>query len=252
MVSWRSVSAPPPRPDGSHHAAALIAAAGSGERLGAGGPKALVEVAGRPLVSWSLAAMRAAEAVTVVVVAAPPGHEEELERLAGESAGLPGEPGSFHPIVVSGGDTRAASVGHALAEVPARAAIVAVHDAARPLIDGRLVDALVERLASEPEAAGVIAANPVADTLKRVGDAGAIIATESRHGLWAAQTPQVFRAEALRAAHDRDGGEVAAATDDAMLVEAAGGQVLVEPAPAPNPKLTTAADLATIEALLGG
>ncbi|MET0823247.1 MAG: 2-C-methyl-D-erythritol 4-phosphate cytidylyltransferase [Solirubrobacterales bacterium] len=227
MVSWRSVSAPPPRPDGSHHAAALIAAAGSGERLGAGGPKALVEVAGRPLVSWSLAAMRAAEAVTVVVVAAPPGHEEELERLAGESAGLPGEPGSFHPIVV-------------------------VHDAARPLIDGRLVDALVERLASEPEAAGVIAANPVSDTLKRVGDAGAITATESRHGLWAAQTPQVFRAEALRAAHDRDGGEVAAATDDAMLVEAAGGRVLVEPAPGPNPKLTTAADLATIEALLDG
>ena len=88
--------------------------------------------------------MRAAEAVTVVVIAAPPGHEEELERIAGEVAGLPGEPGAFHPIVVTGGETRAASVGHALAEVPAQAEIVAVHDAARPLVDGRLVDALVD------------------------------------------------------------------------------------------------------------
>ena len=98
----------------------MIAAAGSGERLGAGGPKALVEVAGRPLVAWSLAALRAAESITVVVIAAPPGHEQELERLAGSAAGRPDEAQGFHPIVVSGGATRAASVGHALAEVPAR------------------------------------------------------------------------------------------------------------------------------------
>ena len=87
----------------------MIAAAGSGERLGAGGPKGLVEVVGRPLIAWSLEAMRAAKTIAVVVVAAPPGHEEELERLVGATAGAPGEPGAFHPIVITGGATRSTS-----------------------------------------------------------------------------------------------------------------------------------------------
>ena len=217
----------------------MIAAAGSGERLGAGGPKALVELAGRPLVAWSLAAMRASASVTVVVVAAPPDHEEELERICG---GI----GGFHAIVVRGGETRAASVGHALAEVPAAAELVAVQDAARPLVTGELVDALVARLADDASAAGVIAAAPVADTLKRVGE-GSIERTVDRAGLWAAQTPQVFRADVLRAAHD---GDPPAATDDAALVEAGGGRVLVHETGAPNLKITTPADLRVAEALL--
>ena len=224
----------------------MIAAAGSGERLGAGGPKALVELAGRPLVAWSLAAMRASASVTVVVLAAPPGHEEALERIAGEIAGRPDEEGAFHPIVVTGGDSRTASVGHALAEVPARAELVAVQDAARPLVTGELVDALVARLAGDANAAGVIAAARVADTLKQVGD-GVIERTVDREGLWAAQTPQVFRADVLRAAHD---GDVSAATDDAALVEAGGGRVLVHETGAPNLKVTTPADLSVAEALL--
>jgi 2-C-methyl-D-erythritol 4-phosphate cytidylyltransferase len=199
-------------------------------------------------VAWSLDAIRAAASVTVVVIAAPPGHEEELERLAGAAAGRPDEPGSFHPIVVSGGDTRAASVGHALAEVPAHAPVVAVHDAARPLVTGELIDALVARLGAEPDAAGVIAAAPVPDTLKRVGEGAAIERTEDRDGLWAAQTPQVFRADVLRAAHDRD--DASAATDDAMLVEAEGGRVLVHEVDGPNLKVTTPADLAVADALL--
>jgi 2-C-methyl-D-erythritol 4-phosphate cytidylyltransferase len=209
-----------------------------------------VTVAGRPLVTWSLEAMRAAATVTVVVVAAPPGQEEELERLAGAAAGRPGEPGAFHPIVITGGAMRSASVGLALAEVPGQAEIVAVHDAARPLITGAQVDALVAALSDRPDADGVIAAAPVADTLKRVDPVGAIAATESRDGLWAAQTPQVFRAEALRRAHDRDAREVAAATDDATLVEARGGRVLVHRVDGPNVKVTTAGDLAVAEALL--
>ncbi len=225
----------------------MIAAAGSGERLGAGGPKALVELGGRPLVAWSLAAMRAAASVTVVVIAAPPGHEQELERIAGQIAGRPDEPGAFHPIVVGGGETRAASVGHALAEVPARAEIVAVHDAARPLVTGALVDALVARLAGDPDAAGVIAAAPVADTLKQVGEGDLIEGTRDREGLWAAQTPQVFRADVLRAVHD---GDTSAATDDAALVEAGGGRVLVHETGASNLKVTTPADLRLAEALL--
>jgi 2-C-methyl-D-erythritol 4-phosphate cytidylyltransferase len=225
----------------------VIAAAGSGERLGAGGPKALVELSGRPLVAWSLAAMRASSSVTVVVVAAPPGNEEEIERIAGEIAGRPDEEGAFHPIVVTGGDSRGASVGHALAEIPAAAEFVAVHDAARPLVTGELVDALVARLASEPDAAGVIAAARVADTLKQVGEGDQVRATVSREGLWAAQTPQVFRADVLRAAHD---GDSSGATDDAALVESGGGRVLVHEVAAPNLKVTTAADLTVAEALL--
>jgi 2-C-methyl-D-erythritol 4-phosphate cytidylyltransferase len=228
----------------------VIAAAGSGERLGAGGPKALIEVAGRPLIAWSLEAMRAAASVTVVVIAAPPGHEPELERLAGAIGGRPDEPGGFHAIVVVGGDSRAASVGHALAEVPARAEIVAVHDAARALLTSELVDRLVARLAGEPEAAGVIAAAPLTDTVKRVGEGGVIEATADRAGLWAAQTPQVFRADVLRAAHDGDPAVVAAATDDALLVEQGGGRVLIESVDGPNLKLTTPADLRLVEVLL--
>jgi 2-C-methyl-D-erythritol 4-phosphate cytidylyltransferase len=206
-------------------------------------------VAGRPLVAWSLEAMRASASVTVVVVAAPPGHEQELERITGAIAGRPDEPGAFHPIVVTGGDTRAASVGLALAEVPARAEIVAVQDAARPLVTAELVDALVARLAAAPDADGVIAAAPLADTIKRVGEDGSIQGTPSRDGIWAAQTPQVFRAEALRAAHE---GGAAAATDDASLVEERGGRVLIHEAGGPNLKVTTPADLRLAEAVLAG
>jgi 2-C-methyl-D-erythritol 4-phosphate cytidylyltransferase len=199
-------------------------------------------VGGRPLVAWSLAAMRAAASVTVVVIAAPPGHEEELERLCGEIGG-------FHAIVVRGGETRAESVGHALAEVPAQAELVAVQDAARPLVTGALVDELVERLAADPRAAGVVAAARVVDTLKQVGEGNRIDGTLDRSSVWAAQTPQVFRADVLRAAHD---GVVSAATDDAALVETGGGRVLVHETGAPNLKVTTKADLVVAETLLGG
>ena len=187
--------------------------------------------------------MRAAEAVTVVVIAAPPGHEAEVERIAGAIAGRPDEAGGFHPIVITGGRTRAESVGLALAEVPEQAPAVVVHDAARPLVTPTLIDALVERLAAAEGVAGVIAAAPVPDTLKRVGDAGAITATEPREGLWAAQTPQAFDAATLRRAHDGDPAEVAAATDDAQLLERLGAAVVVEPVATENFKVTTPADL---------
>ncbi|HLM31803.1 MAG TPA: 2-C-methyl-D-erythritol 4-phosphate cytidylyltransferase [Solirubrobacterales bacterium] len=226
-----------------------MAAAGSGERLGAGGPKALVEVAGRPLIDWSLEALRASGAVDAVVIAAPPGHERELERLAGQRAGSLGEPGAFHPIVVTGGATRAASVGLALAETPADAELCLVHDAARPLVVPTLIEALVDRLSAQPQAAGAIAAAPLTDTVKRA-DGDAVGETVDRSELWAAQTPQAFRTEILREAHSADSELVAAATDDAMLVERLGGRVLIEPAPPENLKVTTRADLLLAELML--
>jgi 2-C-methyl-D-erythritol 4-phosphate cytidylyltransferase len=179
--------------------------------------------------------------VSTAIVAAPPGREREIVAAA---------PDGLELRVVEGGATRSESVAAALAL--AGEDLVAVHDAARPLVTPALIDALVTALGARADAAGVIAAAPVADTLKRASGSGReIVATESREGLWAAQTPQVFRTEALRDAHDgadRPGD----ATDDAMLVELAGGTVLIEPATAPNLKVTTPADLRLAELLLAG
>ena len=206
------------------------------------------------MVEWSIAAFRAAGPVRSIVVAAPPGHVHEL---AGGDVG-----------VVAGRRTRAESVSNALAAVGTE--LVAVHDAARPLVTPGLIEDLVAALATDPDAAGVIAATPVTDTIKQapprrrrdekgpispvLGPSSEELVVEStldRSRLWAAQTPQVFHVGALRdalaAAPERP-----AATDEAMLVEAAGGRVLIHPAPAENLKVTTPLDLKVAELLLAG
>ncbi len=132
----------------------------------------------------------------------------------------------------------------------AESELVVVHDAARPLVSAELIDAVVERLLESAEVDGVIAAAPLTDTVKQIARGKRRIArTERRDELWAAQTPQVFHTQALRAAHAAPSrGKV---TDDAMLIEQAGGIVLVEPAPAWNLKVTTPDDLHVAELLLG-
>ncbi|MFL5870959.1 MAG: 2-C-methyl-D-erythritol 4-phosphate cytidylyltransferase [Solirubrobacterales bacterium] len=235
---------------GSLQATALIAAAGSGDRLGAGGPKALVEVAGRPLVAWCLDSFAGAASISRAVIAAPAGRESELAALA---------PAGLEVEVVAGGESRSASVGRALDRADSE--LVAVHDAARPLVTAELIDAVLAKLASRPDAAGAIAAAAITDTVKRAREprpakgeferGGPTVArTESRDHLWAAQTPQAFRATALREALAADPQRVAAATDDAMLVEKGGGKILIEPAPPENLKVTTEADLRIAELLL--
>jgi 2-C-methyl-D-erythritol 4-phosphate cytidylyltransferase len=211
----------------------VIAAAGSGERLGAGGPKALIEVAGRPLIEWSLDAFRAAEGVGEIVVAAPPGRDEAIAERG--------------VVAVGGGEHRSESVANALELCGGD--IVVVHDAARPLVTPGLIDAVVGELAAEEEAAGVIAAAPVTDTIKQAGEGGRVERTLDRSGLWAVQTPQAFRAEALREAL-ADPGALADATDDAMLVERRGGRIVIHPAPPENIKVTTPFDLRVAELLL--
>jgi 2-C-methyl-D-erythritol 4-phosphate cytidylyltransferase len=218
---------------------AVIAAAGSGERLGAGGPKAFVPLGGRPMVAWSLDACLACGSVTAVVVAVPVGQAHALQEV----------------VTVDGGRTRAESVANALGAVDTD--LVAIHDAARPLLTPQLLDDLVAELVANPDADGIIAAAPVTDTVKKVcvefplesnGKSTRVIRdTLDRSELWAAQTPQVFRTEALRKALKAADG----ATDEAMLIEAAGGTVLVHDPGIPNLKVTTPDDLRVVELLLG-
>lgn len=219
-------------------------------------------LAGRPMVEWSIAAFRAVEPVRSIVVACPPEHVHELggEQLAEERGGVKDVTWA-DLTVVDGGRTRSESVSKALAAVGTE--LVAIHDAARPLVTPELVEGVVAMLLADPEADGAIAAAPVSDTIKsspRVGtfDAYRVInrppvveKTIDRGRLWAAQTPQVFHVEVLRRALEADPAQVAAATDEAMLVEAAGGRVLIHPAPPENLKVTTPLDLRVATLLLG-
>lgn len=211
----------------------MIVAAGSGERLGAGGPKALVEVAGRPLYQWSLIASDDAERIESIVIAVPPGE--------GGSFDAPGA------TIVAGGPTRSDSVQNALERVTTE--LVAVHDAARPLVTPEHFDAAISTLAGSSGLDGVIVAAPVPDTVKAVDDEGRVTGTLDRSGLRLAQTPQVFRSAALRSA--LAAGDPGSATDDASLVEGNGGTVGVVELPLPNPKLTWPGDMEVIEALFG-
>jgi 2-C-methyl-D-erythritol 4-phosphate cytidylyltransferase len=211
----------------------VIAAAGSGERLGAGGPKAFVELAGRPLLDWSLEAFRAATTIEEIVVACPPGQEDSVAERG--------------VLAVAGGKHRSQSVANAIELCGG--GIVVVHDAARPLITPGLIDAVVEELAAERDAAGVTAATPVTDTIKQANESGQVERTLDRAGLWAVQTPQAFRVDVLREALAHS-DSLADATDDAMLVERRSGRILIHSAPAENIKVTSPFDLRVAELLL--
>jgi 2-C-methyl-D-erythritol 4-phosphate cytidylyltransferase len=214
-------------------ATAILAAAGSGERLGSEEPKAFVHLAGRPMVGWSLAALSAASAVDRVLVAVPEGYTEHPALTAADP--------------VPGGASRSESVANALARVESD--LVVVHDAARPLASPELFDETLATLSEDSELAGVVAATRVADTTKEVLRGNEVHRTLDRSSLWAAQTPQAFRTEALRGALEST-QLLAQASDDAMLVERNGGRVLVHEAPAENFKVTTDLDLRLAEHLL--
>ncbi|MEX2195570.1 MAG: 2-C-methyl-D-erythritol 4-phosphate cytidylyltransferase [Thermoleophilaceae bacterium] len=203
----------------------IVPAAGSGERLGAPGPKAFVPLRGRALLDWSIDAL--AEVCERVVVAVPPGWEEAPDR-------------------VLGGPSRSASVRLALAAAP-EATVAVVHDAARPLVTPDLVRRCVDALDGTD---GAIAAARVTDSMKEADGGGRVLRTLDRSVLWAIQTPQAFRADVLRRALDIDDEALAAATDDAALVEAAGGAVCIVEAPPENIKVTRPADLVIADVLM--
>jgi 2-C-methyl-D-erythritol 4-phosphate cytidylyltransferase len=223
---------------------AVILAAGAGERMGDGEPKAFRELDGRSMLSRSAGSAAATPEVDALIVACPAGMGE---RAASEIATL----GKTFAICV-GGASRHASVRAAIAELPPSCRVVVCHDAARALVRPELFGAVLRRLASAPaDVAAVIPAVPVADTIKRInGDE--VAQTLARNDLRAAQTPQGFRARDLREAHRLAEDAGLEFTDDAAAIEWAGGRVLVIPGDADNLKITTERDLALAHALLAG
>ena len=209
---------------------AVIVAAGRGERLGLDRPKAFAALNGRPLLAESLERLERSEWIDSIVVAAPPDWEEPVILLA-EELGC-----GKVVAAVPGGDTRSASVRAALAEVPDDAAVVLVHDAARPVLAEDVIERLLTTLNEGWD--GVVPGLPIADTVKRV-DGDQVVETVDRDSLVISQTPQAFVWPALREA--AAGAEDA--TDCSALVEARGGRIKVVPGDPRLVKITDAADL---------
>lgn len=216
---------------------AVVVAAGSGERLAQVVPKAFVGLGGRPLLAESIERLDASEWVDGVVLVVPAGWEEPAILLAEELGA------AKVTQAVAGGATRADSVRCGLAEVPEDAAVVLVHDAARPLLSEDVVDRVLTALGDGWD--GVVPALAVADTVKRV-EGSAVVETVPREDLVVAQTPQAFSASALRAALLGD----ASGSDCASAVEARGGRVGIVEGDPRLIKVTTPDDLAYVEGLL--
>ena len=227
--------------------AVIVPAAGRGERLGPGAPKALRVLGGVPMLVHAVRALAGARSVDLVVVAAPEDGVADVVALLGEHGLLDPDGIRAGASVVAGGETRQDSVARALHALPDDVDVVLVHDAARPLVPTSLVDSVAAAVRAGAEA--VVPGLGVADTIKAVDDHGAVTGTLDRSRLRAIQTPQGFRRTTLSAAHAAaDPG--AAATDDAGLVEALGGTVLVVPGDEEAFKVTRPLDLLLAEAVL--
>ena len=219
----------------------LIAAAGSGRRMGAAGNKLLLEVAGRPVLAWTLDAALACPAIRWIGIVGQPVDAEPIAAIV--AAANPDRPVEW----ILGGDTRQESVSRGLTALPPGAEGVLIHDGARCLVEPELLERCVAAVAA---GAAVIAATPVTDTIKQVDGGGTITATPDRSALWAAQTPQGFPVAQLRQAHATATAEGWSVTDDAALFERLGLPVQVLQAPPSNIKLTTPFDLTIAEAVL--
>ncbi len=227
--------------DGQGRVWVIVAAAGESRRMGLpdGESKQFLLLGGEPLLCHSVRRLLAMADVAGLVVVLHPSH---TVRFANELVCFD----ESKPLLIAeGGRERCDSVRAGLLEVPDEAEVIAVHDGARPLFSRRVFEACMAALA---EVDGAVPGVTVSDTLKRVGADGVVETTVDRRGLWAVQTPQVFRAAALRDVYGR--ADLAGATDDATLLERAGYKVAVVPSTPANVKITTPADLPLAGALL--
>jgi 2-C-methyl-D-erythritol 4-phosphate cytidylyltransferase len=219
----------------------ILVAAGQSARFGDEGmPKVFRPLAGAPMYLHSVRAFEAVAQIEGLALVVPVNWQEfAMEHTMGEATRA-----VIH--ITPGGETRQESVRAGLAVVPAECDRIVVHDAARPLVSAAAIESVLDALS---DADGALDAIPLADTVKRArGDV--VEETVPRDGLWRAQTPQAFRAGALRDAHARAVSDGFAATDDASLVEHAGGRVVIVRGDERNIKVTTPAELELAEALL--
>jgi 2-C-methyl-D-erythritol 4-phosphate cytidylyltransferase/2-C-methyl-D-erythritol 2,4-cyclodiphosphate synthase len=220
------------------HVTAIIAAGGRGERFGGGAPKQLVTLGGRSILERSVDAFALHERITDLIVALP-------TELAADVP--PYLRGRSKPIeVIEGGNRRQDSVARAFARVPTAADIIVIHDAARPLVSGALIERTIDAAATHGAAIAAVAAT---DTVKRADERRFVAETLPRHGIFLAQTPQAFRTSVLREAL-ASADAAAEATDEASLIERAGHRVQLVDGDPRNLKITTADDLAAAEGLV--
>lgn len=221
------------------HVTAVLLAAGSGQRAGGAVPKQFLDLAGRPMLVHSLLAFEASERVTSVVVVLP----EERPLAVEQAVALPKV-----WSVASGGPTRQASLAEGLACLPEQAAVVLVHDAARPLVSAGLVERVLEGVGGVYE--GAIAAVPVDDAVKEVSAGGEILQARPRTGQWRAQTPQAFLRECLEDSLARADAEGVVCEDCSEMATRAGYRVRVVMGDPFNLKATRPRDLWLCERIL--
>jgi 2-C-methyl-D-erythritol 4-phosphate cytidylyltransferase len=222
--------------------AAVILAGGSGERYGNAGGKQLLEILGKPILTWSAESFDAVPDVGLIVVVAPKGRMEEYCHEA-----IDAFPFVTPVMMAPAGDLRQESSLNGLGVVPDSYEFVAIHDGARPLVTPELIEHTIAAVQGNVDADGAVVGYPAIDTLKVVnGDS--IIGTPDRSSFWTAQTPQVFRTAALKQAHRAALAEGFVGTDDSSLVERIGGKVLLVRGPRDNIKITVPEDRGAVEA----
>lgn len=224
---------------------AVIVAGGSGERFGDPRGKQFVELAGLPMVAWSVLAFDHAPSVAHVVVVCPQGREDHMRNEVLARLSL------RHEVTLApAGATRQDSVFHGLMAAPEELALVAIHDGARPLVEVEAIEACLACVRENKQVDGAICASRATDTLKVVDESGRIVATPDRTQYWCAQTPQAFCRKTILHAHELALLEGFAGTDDASIVEHVGGVVRVVESPRDNIKITVPEDLSLVEATL--
>ena len=222
--------------------AAIILAGGTGERFGKEGGKQLVEIAGKPVLTWSAEAFDAVGDIGLIVIVCPEERFQEYLEKAVDSF-----PFVTPVIVAPSGATRQESAFSGLEYVPEEYEYVILHDGARPLVTPELIEHTIATLKGNIDCDGAVVANPAVDTLKVVEN-GFIVGTPDRSVFWNAQTPQVFRAGIYRRAHAAALSDGFVGTDDSSLIERLGGRVLVVEGPRDNIKLTVPEDYKILEA----